>query len=243
MRYISMDERWTIHTLVFDLDDTLYDERVFVASGFAAVDEWLRVKLGIKDFQPVAQGLFTEGIRGRIFDLALHRLGILASEELVAEMVAVYRQHEPCLQLSPEARNVLSWARRERIKLALVTDGISLVQRNKIAALGLAAYIDTLVISDELGGHAFWKPHKAPFLKVMSDIPGEREGFVYVADNPRKDFIAPRALGWRTLRLRRPGTEHWAYEAAPAERAERDVITLADLPSIVQARDRMASAV
>ncbi len=31
---------------------------------------------------------------------------------------------------------------------------------------------------------------------------------VYLADNPRKDFVAPRALGWRTVRVRRPESLH-----------------------------------
>jgi putative hydrolase of the HAD superfamily len=27
----------------------------------------------------------------------------------------------------------------------------------------------------------------------------------YIADNPSKDFFAPRKLGWRTVRIRREG--------------------------------------
>jgi putative hydrolase of the HAD superfamily len=150
-------------------------------------------------------------------------------------MVAVYRQHEPRLELLPEARDALAWARSEGLKLGLVTDGHAVVQRNKIAALGLTTHIDCCVVSDELGGHAFWKPSEAPFLRVMSTFHGTPSGFVYVADNPRKDFIAPRALQWRTLRVRRLGTEHERYEPTAEEKAERDISTLAALPSILRA--------
>jgi putative hydrolase of the HAD superfamily len=37
-----MAEPVPIHTLVFDLDDTLYPEKDFVLSGFDAVDRWLK---------------------------------------------------------------------------------------------------------------------------------------------------------------------------------------------------------
>ena len=42
-----MSECWRVHTIVFDLDDTLYLERDFVLSGFAAVDLGLRNEQGI----------------------------------------------------------------------------------------------------------------------------------------------------------------------------------------------------
>ena len=69
----------------------------------------------------------------------------------------------------------------------------------------------------------------------METFAGRPDGFVYVADNPRKDFIAPRALGWRTVRIRRRGGEHVAYGAAAAEAAEREVELLTELCMFLQA--------
>ena len=39
---MSNADRWPVHTVVFDLDDTLFAERDYVLSGFRAVDEWIR---------------------------------------------------------------------------------------------------------------------------------------------------------------------------------------------------------
>jgi putative hydrolase of the HAD superfamily len=36
---------------------------------------------------------------------------------------------------------------------------------------------------------------------------------VYVADNPIKDFIGPKALGWGTVRIRRKQGLHFAAES------------------------------
>ena len=38
--------------------------------------------------------------------------------------------------------------------------------------------------------------------------------YLYVADNPVKDFAAPRQLGWVTVRVRRPCGLQYAVENA-----------------------------
>jgi putative hydrolase of the HAD superfamily len=228
-----MTERWPIHTLVFDLDDTLYPERDFVLSGLSAVDAWLRAQHGVHGFEAHARQLFEAGRRGDIFDEALRRLQMPADPQLIAAMLDVYRSHAPQLHLYPDAADAISWAVSEKLSLALLTDGYAGVQRRKIRALELDRCIACCIVTDELGGSAFWKPHPAGFLQVMATHPGAAGGYLYVADNPRKDFIAPRQLGWRTLRVRRSGSEHAAFEAAAEANAELETSTLAALPQLL----------
>ena len=48
--------------------------------------------------------------------------------------------------------------------------------------------------------------------------------------NPAKDFSAPKALGWRTLRVRHPLGEHARADAAsPLDQADRTVAGLAEV--------------
>lgn len=227
-----MADAWPIHTVVFDLDDTLYPERDFVLSGFAAVDRWLSAK-GIVGFADVAGKRFSSGSRGRIFDEALAALDVPASPELIADLVEIYRSHRPALTLLPDAERALRWAQQLGMRTALITDGFQTVQRNKIEALGLASRITCCIVTDELGGRGFWKPHHGAFLRVMECCPGARSGFVYIADNPRKDFIAPRLLGWKTIRIKRSGGEHSSYEPQADEAADIEVNSLAELSQIL----------
>ena len=44
----------------------------------------------------------------------------------------------------------------------------------------------------------------------------------YVADNPEKDFVAPRRMGWRTVQINRPGRLHEGV-TAPIDPAEREI--------------------
>ena len=226
-----MSRRWPIHTLVFDLDDTLYLEREYALSGFRAVGDWLRQTRGLIDFEARAQRLFDEGQRGRIFDRVLSELGTDAASELVQEMVRIYREHFPRIRLLPEAEKMLDWAGRH-FRTALISDGFLPAQTRKVEALQLQRWIPVIVLTDAWG-REFWKPNPRAFREVMQRLPGEAPGFVYIADNPRKDFLGARAAGWRTLRIRREGTEHGGSEALPAEAADRELSSLLFLADCV----------
>ncbi|MDP1580162.1 MAG: HAD family hydrolase [Candidatus Didemnitutus sp.] len=227
-----MIKPWPVHTLVFDLDDTLYPERAFVLSGFAAVDAWLQRELKVTGFRETAEQLFSAGLRGQIFDEALPRLRLVPSVELIGQLVAVYRAHEPQLALFPEAAEILAWAEK-KLRLAIVTDGFAEVQRRKLAALGLEPRVALSVVTDELG-REFWKPHLKGYQLIASALVGPRTGFVYIGDNARKDFIAPRKLGWRTVRILRDGGEHADYHPRPDEQAEIDIRDLRELRDLLQ---------
>lgn len=216
-----------VRTLVFDLDDTLFAERDYVLSGFAAVDAWLRKEKSLDGFGPRARAAFERGVRGRIFDDVRAELGELALTVSVSEMVEVYRNHVPALRLPETARELLDWC-RNRYRLALISDGYLAVQERKVEALGLTRWIECIVLSDRWGRES-WKPSERPFREVMARLPGSPESYLYLADNPRKDFIAPKRLGWRTVRFRRPGGEHAGYEASALEAAECEI---ADLSAI-----------
>lgn len=229
-----MGEPLRIRTLVLDLDDTLYPERDYVRSGFRAADGWMRGQQAREGFFAAAWTLFEAGRRGRIFDEALSLLGVPQAAALVPQLVDVYRAHEPEIALFPDAVALLDWA-AGRHALAIVTDGHAAVQRRKLRALGLEARVPEIVVTDELGRDC-WKPHPAAFEMVMRRFGGAPGGFIYIGDNPRKDFLAPKRLGWRTARVRRPGTEHSDYAATAAEEAEFTVADLQDLRGLLGGR-------
>jgi putative hydrolase of the HAD superfamily len=211
--------------VVFDLDDTLYLETDFVRSGFAAVQEALR----IEGLAATAWALHEGGLRGSVLGEALRRHGRDATRDELKRAVAIYRAHRPRIDVAPDAAAALaSLARDPSFELALISDGLADTQRNKIEALGIGRWIREKILTDELAPErACWKPHPAAFqqLQAAREYPAAR---VYVADNPRKDFDAPVQLGWHTVRLRRPGGL-WEHEP---DGAARPAITVRDLSSL-----------
>lgn len=207
--------------VVFDLDDTLYPEAQYVRSGFDAVGRFVTERFGVAGFADHAWALHIGGRRGRVFDEALHALGLdSVAPGLVHELLEIYRVHPPALQLFEDAERVLRQLVADGVPTGLITDGPLASQEAKIAALGLRERMDALITTDTWG-REFWKPHVRAFEQVAELLGCEGSALVYVGDNPSKDFIAPRQLGWRTLRVRRHGGEHAASDPAD-DRARPD---------------------
>jgi len=196
--------------LVFDLDDTLYLERGYVASGFRAVGRWVLDNLGIGGFGEAAQALFDKGARGDVFNRVFAALGVPLRAGQMEQLVAAYRMHSPRIELEADAVDCLRKF-RERAALAMISDGHPDSQRRKIEALGLSDIFAPLVFTGAWGPE-FSKPHRRAFQYIAAHAPrdaAERHmEFIYVADNPAKDFQAPLAMGWKTVRIRRSGGLH-----------------------------------
>jgi putative hydrolase of the HAD superfamily len=212
--------------VVFDIDDTLYLERDYVRSGFAAVGAWARTELGVADVGERAWAAFEAGVRGRIFDEALVACGVGANGSLVSQLVDVYRSHAPTIELLPDVRVWLA-GRPTDVALAVVSDGPPVSQRAKAAALGLAGWADPIVFTEELGpGRG--KPHPAAFARLEAVTGLAGDACAYVADNPAKDFAGPRSRGWRTVRVRRECSLHAAAASGDDVDAEINGFTELD---------------
>jgi putative hydrolase of the HAD superfamily len=204
--------------VVFDMDDTLYLERDYVRSGFAAVGAWARRELGVHDLADRAWAAFEAGVRGRIFDEALAACGVRANGSLVPRLVDVYRSHAPTIELLHDVRAWLA-APPAGVAFAVVTDGPLTSQRAKAAALGVATWAHPIVFTEALGpGRG--KPHPAAFERVEAATALAGTACAYVADNPAKDFAGPRGRGWRTVRVRRTGGLHAAVASGDDVDAE-----------------------
>jgi putative hydrolase of the HAD superfamily len=213
--------------IVFDLDDTLYLERDFVRSGFAAVDRWVGESFRISGFFDRAWALFEAGRRNDIFDRALSELAIQGSPELVQRLVDIYRKHEPSIRLAPDAEEALA-AVCTRRRAALLTDGTRITQAKKVEVLDLFERLRPIVYTDGLG-IGMQKPHPHGFLTIQNAFGLKPEGFVYVADNPSKDFVAPRRLGWKTVRVRRPEGQYAHLCVEAEQEADCTVTSLTEL--------------
>lgn len=192
--------------VVVDLDDTLYLERDYVFSGFAAVEEWAAHQ-GMPGLGLRCAELFREGVRGSVFDQALIEVGLPVDRGMVRELVDVYRKHRPDIQLEPDAADFLERCREDGVRLAMITGGPVESQTAKIAALQLAAKVEQIVFARSWG-EDFDKPHDRAF-EFLESSTGLRQGqLIYVGDNPKKDYVPATARGWQFVRIRRSGSVH-----------------------------------
>lgn len=224
-----------IEIVIFDLDDTLYDEIDYCRSGFGAVAEFIAESQGIECSGGVFEAFwqqFTSGNHTKTFNFALEQLNIPYENEYIKKLVGVYRNHVPKIVLPDESRDVLGKL-VGKYTLALLTDGFLPAQKLKVQALGIEEYFSCIVYTEELG-REFWKPSTAGFEKIMEELNAEREKIVYVADNEEKDFIAPNKLGFGSIQLIRPARIHTGSPDKPRTAAQHLIDKISELPDILE---------
>jgi putative hydrolase of the HAD superfamily len=224
-----------IQTVVFDLDDTLYDEVDYCLSGFARVAPDIAALSNRHNPETVLAMLrkrFLAGDREKLFNVTLETLGVPYDGAVIERLVAAYRKHRPAIALPPDVRATLDQL-KNHYTLALLTDGYLPAQKLKVEALGVAGYFHSIVYTEELG-RAFWKPSPRGFERLMdlTNTPAER--MAYVGDNETKDFIAPNALGMLTVQVLRPARLHTDRSPLPHARAAHLIGRLGDLPGLLE---------
>lgn len=217
--------------IVFDLDDTLYEELTFVYSGLKAVAGYLQAEAGIDEvesFNVMYSELHSAG-RGKIFDRVLDKHGIL-TQSRVSRCLSVYRSHKPEIMLYPDAIQCLH---DQEAPLYIVTDGHKLVQQRKLEALGLNTNVSGIrksFISRRFGIHNEKpSPHCFQIICRLENV--QPDEVIYVGDNPHKDFVGIKPLGFRTVRIMRGN--HCLVEMPPEYEADHRISSLVELTQLI----------
>lgn len=193
-----------IKGVIFDLDDTLYSEKEYVKSGYKAVSDFLG-----GGYEEKLWNYFEEGKPA--IDELLRETG---RERDRQEAVRVYRSHKPEIRLYDGVAELLCKLRGKGVKLGMITDGRPEGQRNKINALGLEALVDDIIITDEMGGVQFRKPCDIAFRILQNRWKIPVSEIVYIADNPEKDFQAPRQIGMKGIWFKNKEGIHFSEETS-----------------------------
>ncbi len=179
-----------IKGVIFDLDDTLYDEKDYVRSGYKAVADYLEDETGVEKMWKY----FVEGKPA--IDAYLANVG---EEDKKEVCLNIYREHTPNILLRKGAAEVIAFLKEKKIKVGIITDGRVSGQQKKIVALGLDKMADDIIITDALGGTQFRKPCDIAFRIMQTRWRIPFENIIYVGDNVNKDFQAPKQLGMKSV--------------------------------------------
>ena len=221
--------------LVFDLDDTLYSERQFAISGFRACERWLEAEHGVGSVVDEMTRLLDAGYMRQLFVDVLKGRVPHATDRHLEAFIDVYRLHRPEISLYPDAAWALAHFGRNG-PLGLITDGQHEVQSAKVRALDIAHHFQHIVYTHALGGRSYSKPHPLAYEQMEAALAGtavEGGRFVYVGDNPAKDFVTPNARGWLSIQIVRPHRIHARAQTAAGGQPHHVIETLADLPGII----------
>lgn len=182
---IKVDARTVI---VFDLDDTLYNEMEYLRSAYSEIAK----SLDSENWRPLFARMYS------LFRSAADVFEFVSTTYQVdkSELLNTYRTHTPTLHLFDGVLETMTQIKAKKGKIGIITDGRKTTQRAKLKALGITDRMDKIVISEEVGSE---KPDERNYRSIEEAFPNCT--YLYMADNLRKDFIAPNKLGWKTLGL------------------------------------------
>ncbi|GGG14948.1 HAD family hydrolase [Paenibacillus aceti] len=194
-----------IKAILFDLDNTLMD-RDWTFQQFARqlIDECLIDMSGEEQARLLAYMIKSDadGYRSKqgYFLELIEKLPWIEKpslEELTSYYGLNYMTHARAMAY---ALDTLLQCRASGLKLGIITNGASSHQHNKIDSLQLRPYVDTIVVSGDIGIH---KPDPRIYHLALEKLGTSAEETVIVGDHPRNDIWGAAQLGIRGVWLQR----------------------------------------
>ncbi len=217
-----------ITTVIFDLDDTLYDcfgQRVHAAHlcAAAAMAE-AGIAASVKEILKVRMLAYEEDPQlTHIDERVCEHFHVPAGERerlIRASRHAFFTMPVGKLTLFPGSLKVLRSLKRRGARIFVVSFGDPETQRAKVAALGLdrEPSIDHMFYADV--GNIMTK--EAFFRSILRNAEGDPSRVLVVGDRPSSEIRAGKALGMHTVRLR--GGEFRRLKArGPEEQADFEI--------------------
>jgi HAD superfamily hydrolase (TIGR01549 family) len=207
-----------IRVVLSDLDDTLFDhyratrlslQRVVAGDpAFARwtlddVDRCHRELLERFHLEVLAGRLSADDARIARFQCLFDMAGAEDSARRAAETAQAYRQlYETCWHCVPGARALLGAAKSAGAAVVIVTNNTVAEQQQKLAMLGLAAFVDHLVTSEEV---CCSKPDPGIFHEALARANASAADAVMLGDSWPSDVEGARSVGVRPVWLNRFG--------------------------------------
>jgi HAD superfamily hydrolase (TIGR01549 family)/HAD superfamily hydrolase (TIGR01509 family) len=210
--------RLSVKTVLFDLNDTLFDHQYCSQSGLAALQQEhasLRQKTVVElqhdhlrllneTHAQVMQGVLSlEEARIERFRRLFAQCGENVSAATLDDVTQRYRQaYEAARRPVPGAISLLQALRSFKIKIAVVTNNFAAEQRDKLQYCGLASLVDTLIVSEEVGVE---KPDPAIFEAALNSVQCGPKAAVMVGDSWQVDILGAHQASIRAVWLNRYG--------------------------------------
>ena len=200
--------------IVFDLDDTLYDQVVPFREAYEELFG-SRFDINIEELflarHHRSDEVYHLAVRGDITmeEMYIYRsakpfedLGYTISEKEALEFQHAYAERQKHLKISEKMAEILTELNRMRIPVGIISNGPAEHQRKKIRAMGLMNWImeEHIIVS---GDDGISKPEKHIFERARKVLGLKPEEMIMVGDSMPNDIKGAKNAGWKTVWLKR----------------------------------------
>ncbi len=226
--------------MFLDMDDTLCDTEGLTPRRLEAVQELLHGEI---DSALLARVISEAGgwdplgdnERGRVNRLQRMKDALKLNDDQLARLRTRYNEVlYDNLKLIDGVSEMLAWLRK-RVKLGLITNGSSELQRTKIARLGINDSFDSITISGEIGFH---KPDPELFDAALGSLAIEPDTALYAGDRPEFDIKGAQTVGVTSVLIQKK----YDYPLPASPVAEFVIEDVTHVPRLIIENDWLAVA-
>ena len=235
-----MIARGGLRAVFLDMDDTLCDTEALTPRRLEAVQELLdgeidsalldRVISEAAGWDPLGD---TE--HGRVNRLQRMKDALKLDDDQLVRLRTRYNEVlYDNLKLIDGVSETLAWLRK-RVKLGLITNGPSELQRTKIARLGIGDSFDSITISGEIG---FDKPDPELFHAALESLSIDPDTALYAGDRPEFDIKGSQTVGVTSVLIQKK----YDYPLPASPVAEFAIEDVTHIPRLIIENDWLSVA-
>ena len=198
--------------LVFDVDDTLYEQIVPFENAYKSLFD---MDIDMEQFYLLSRHYsdvkFEASRNGEItmdeyhiyrIQEAARDLGVLITDEQALDMQKEYKKNQQKLQMSNTTIGILELVKENDVKLGIITNGPSEHQWSKVKALGVERWIDkeNIIVS---GDYSINKPDVRIFEIMQEKLQLPNDFLYYIGDSIENDIVGANNAGWKSIWINR----------------------------------------
>ena len=203
--------------LVFDVDDTLYEQIVPFENAFRSLFD---IDIDMEKFYLLSRYYsdvkFEASRNGEMtmdeyhiyrIQEAAKDLGVYLTDEQALNMQKEYKKNQQKLKMSDTTVSILELAKKNNVKLGVITNGPSEHQWVKVDALGVEKWIprENIIVSGDVGIN---KPDKRIFEVIQEKLQLGVESLYYIGDSLENDIVGANNAGWKSIWINRYNKEY-----------------------------------
>ncbi|HEM2826644.1 HAD family hydrolase [Streptococcus suis] len=226
--------------LIFDVDDTLYDQIQPFERALERHIEVVREQIEplYLSFRRYADEVFEATAIGKMSlkDSHIYRMkhaladfGYQVSDATALAIQIDYDYFQGQIELSPVFPEIFSWCQAQGIAMGIITNGPYRHQLRKIRTMGLVNWIELehVLISGQVG---ITKPNPAIFQLMEERLGMSGEDICYLGDSFENDMVGAKAANWKAIWF----NHRKRVEPTAPYQADKVVIDWEELVEVIQ---------
>lgn len=199
-----------IKTILFDLDDTLYDYESTHKKSMNEVYTFLKNKIKMtreeflqlfntskEEIKMELSGTASSHNRILYFQRFVEKTHKTVEPTLILDLYYSYwKSFLKEMKIEESTLNTLKELKKKDFKIIIVSDMTTNIQLKKIKKLKLTPYVDFLVTSEETGSE---KPHSIMFLSALRKANSLTGEAIMIGDSRNKDIAGANAIGIKSI--------------------------------------------